>query len=391
MTMRVLEFFYEEYLQPSGGPAGYLFNLRKSRDESSDNELFFLNEKRDLTFFYRLKRKMHVLFKCMNVRSDNAKYIERVIYESSHKGTVDLSSYDAVHFHSTFDLYSQKMNLEDYKGIVILTSHTPKAKYKEYIEDYSSPEEYAAYKEIFDKAEEFDRFAFERADYVIFPCRGAEDPYLHTWERYKDIRDEKKILYVPTGTPTVKPKKTRAEVRKELGISDDQFVVSYVGRHIPVKGYDSLISIFEKSDDITVVCCGNPGRIPSPESERWKEVGWTNDPYSYVAASDLFILPNRETYFDLALLEVLSLGKTSLISNTGGNREFAGMEDCGIYLFDSNDEAAELIKNIMREDPSDKARREASQVEMYKEKYSAEVFYSRYKETLRNIIERGRS
>ena len=237
----------------------------------------------------------------------------------------------------------------------------------------------------------FDRFAFERADYVIFPCRGAEEPYFHTWERYTDIRDEKKILYVPTGTPTVKQKKTRAEVRKELGISDDQFVVSYVGRHIPVKGYDRLISIFEKSDDITVVCCGNPGRISCPESKRWIEIGWTNDPYSYVAASDLFILPNRETYFDLALLEVLSLGKISLISNTGGNGEFTDMENCGIYLFDSDDEAADLIKNIMQEDPSDKARKEASQVKMYKEKYSDEVFYSRYKETLRSIIERGRS
>ena len=86
------------------------------------------------------------MLKYMNVRSDNARYIERVIYESSCKGMVDLSSYDAVHFHSTFDLYSQKKNLEDFKGIVLLTSHTPKAKYKEYIEDYSSPEDYAAYK-----------------------------------------------------------------------------------------------------------------------------------------------------------------------------------------------------------------------------------------------------
>ena len=384
--MKVLEFFFEEYLKPAGGPAGYLYNLKKRRDELSDTEIVFLDASHDQTFMYRLLRKMSVSLKCAGVSSKNAKFIERVVYDSERKGSIDLTSYDIVHFHSSFDMYSQKKNLEDYKGIVVLTSHTPKVKYKEYIEDYSTPEEYEKYKSIFDKAEEFDRYAFKRADYVIFPCEGAQEPYFHTWDEYKDLINENKIRYVPTGIPQAKAAKSRSEIRAALGIAEDQFVVSYVGRHIPVKGYDRLISIFGKTDDITVVCCGDNGAITPPDSKNWIEIGWTSDPFSYVAASDLFVLPNRETYFDLALLEVLSLGKRSLISANGGNREFSGMEECGIYLFESDDEASDEIMKLKEESAESVKACEESQVKMFKERFTVEVFYDRYKEMLRSLI-----
>jgi len=52
------------------------------------------------------------------------------------------------------------------------------------------------------------------------------------------------------------PEKAREEVRSELGIPDDRFVISFTGRHNTVKGYDSLISMFRKLDGVTVLCCG---------------------------------------------------------------------------------------------------------------------------------------
>ena len=58
------------------------------------------------------------------------------------------------------------------------------------------------------------------------------------------------------------------------------------------------------------------------KTDHWIEVGWTNDPHSLIAASDVFVLPNHETYFDLILLEVLSLGVPVVMSRTGGNKFF---------------------------------------------------------------------
>ena len=175
-----------------------------------------------------------------------------------------------------------------------------------------------------------------------------------------------------------------------------------------MKGYDRVIRIFEKLENVTVVCCGKEGAIRSPKSENWIEIGWTDDPFSYVCASDLFILPNRETYFDLALLETLSIGKTMLLSRTGGNKVFDGMEDRGIYLFDTEEDAVARIRELMQDGASganesadestndvalsggEKTRKEkeAGQVLLHQEKYSMEKFCEGYKEILREILKK---
>ena len=177
----------------------------------------------------------------------------------------------------------------------------------------------------------------------------------------------------------------RAEIRAGLGISDERFVISFVGRHNRVKGYDRLIEVFGKLKNVTVICCGKEGLISAPVSKNWIEIGWTDDPFSYVNASDLFILPNRETYFDLALLETLSFGKVSLLSETGGNKLVSGMEDIGIYSFETEDEAADIIRSVMNEDPSERKKKEERQVLLHQEKYSMEKFCEGYREILRKV------
>ena len=403
--MRVLEYFHERFIAHTGGPSGYLYNLRVFRDQTGDREIFFLNDQdmpRRLSF--RVKNKLHGIASDRSL-PETAARVEQIFYESTQKGPYDLSSFDIVHFHSTADLFAQKKNLEDFAGKVVLTSHTPKAPHREWIEDLASPSEYEAHREILDKTVEFDEFAFSRADYVVFPCREAEEPYFHTWKKYAEIRDEKKILYLPTGIPdcrcggadsqvlaektseACRTRKSRAQIRGELAIPEEAFVLCFVGRHNSVKGYDRLISIFEKLPEVTVICCGNEGRIASPISPRWIEVGWTEDPFSYIAASDLFVLPNRETYFDLTLLEVLSLGKLSLISRTGGNKVFCGKEDCGIFTFETEEEAEAVIRKLMEERDADSAvaQREEKQRVLFEQEYSMEKFYARYKELLEQM------
>lgn len=384
--MKTLIYFFEKYISPSGGPSGYLYNLKKRRDELSDNEIVFLNEKDfDPKLSYKVMHKMHCLGAPRKELSDHAAWIEEVLYQSGKKGPFDLSGYDVIHFHSIIDMYSQKKNLEGFKGKVLLTSHTPKMPYREYIEDTLDHDEYLKHKDLFDRVEEFAEYSFRNADYLVFPCKYAEEPYYHTWDAYPEIRDEKKILYLPTGVPKISVRRSREEIRKELNIPEDRFVISFVGRHISVKGYDRLVSLFGKLSNVTVLCCGREGAVKHPDSPDWIEIGWTDDPFSYVNASDLFFLPNRETYFDLSLLETMSFGKCSLISLTGGNKTFAGREDCGIYTFGTDEQALELVRSIMETEPEKIRAEEAAQVQLYEEEYTVARFYDRYKDMLRKI------
>lgn len=386
--MDSLIFYREDALKPVGGPAGYLYNIKKIRDEQKDKNIHFLTGNcKESSLGYLIKYSVfmpRIILSRIIKENDAILNVRKAIYKSKISGRIELNKYSAIHFHSVLDLYSQKKNLENYKGKIIFTSHSPKTFYKELIEDYITEEEYKKNKDIIDKVEEMDRYAFERADYIIFPCPGAEEPYYHSWPLYEKLRDESKIKYLPTGIIPAVCKKSRKEVRTELNIPEDAIVLSFVGRHNKVKGYDNLIKIFSKLDNVYVVCCGNIGGITPPKSNRWIEVGWTTDPYSYVGASDIYMLPNRETYFDIAMLQTLSIGKCSVISNTGGNKEFVNTS--GVKLYDSVNDAVRCINSFISLSRDERIELEQAQREEFREKYIAKVFYEKYKETLSEIL-----
>ncbi len=54
------------------------------------------------------------------------------------------------------------------------------------------------------------------------------------------------------------------------------------------------------------------------KNNRWIECGRV-DPKDFLDALDLFVLPNRKTYYDLIFLEVISRGIPILAANNGGN------------------------------------------------------------------------
>lgn len=63
----------------------------------------------------------------------------------------------------------------------------------------------------------------------------------------------------------------------------------------------------------------------------------------------MFILPNRETFFDLILLEVMSMGIPVLLSNTGGNKYFKRFGNRGIILYKNESDAVEKILALQSE------------------------------------------
>lgn len=239
----------------------------------------------------------------------------------SKRAPVDLSKYDLVHFHSTEDMYYVRGELERYTGKVVLTSHSPCAYHKELISRLNSAD-VKRYSVRLKNLEQIDSYAFRRADYVVFPCEQSEEPYYHTWERYADIRDASKYRYLLTGIDKCPVSRTRDAVRKSLGIQEETFLVCYVGRHNDIKGYPLLKELGRRQlqigDDVSFLIAGREYPLSGLTDSRWIEFGWTDDPYSLIAASDLFILPNRETYFDLVMLEVLSIGTPILATWTGG-------------------------------------------------------------------------
>ena len=119
--------------------------------------------------------------------------------------------------------------------------------------------------------------------------------------------------------------------------------------------------------------------------DRWIEVGWTNDPHSVINASDIFVLPNKNTYFDLILLEVMSLGKPVLFTFTGGNKFMYKLNKGGLFKYSTVNEAITELKKIMKFSPSDLGKIGNTNKDIFNDNFTVSKFYENYKSVLKEI------
>lgn len=383
-------------LEPKGGPFGYLYNLKKGLDEINANDIEFLNypiyTKKENKIFLKLKNIYNKFPNYIKNRYNDLqaiKYYKSIMEEKYDITKID--SYKYIHFHSTMDLYKARETLLNYKGKVLLTSHSPKPTYLEKTDDFINKHTLNSVKRMYSNIEQVDEYAFNRADYIVFPCEEAEEPYYNQWDKYKSIKEKnkEKYRYIPTGIIECKAKKSKSEIREKYNIPKDAFLISYVGRHNEVKGYDRLkqiaTEILKSTNDIYFIIAGKEGPLYKLEDEKWIEVGWTNDPHSIISASDLFILPNRETYFDLIMLEVMSLRIPILASYTGGNKYFKKYENLGIEFFNDEKEAIDKIINFFKLSNNEIEKFGKENRKIYEQDFNEEKFAENYVKLIKSL------
>ncbi|SET25745.1 Glycosyltransferase involved in cell wall bisynthesis [Pseudobutyrivibrio sp. C4] len=391
---RILFYLQKNKLSPRGGPLGvgyYYWDEMKKRNEST---IDFIENDSTTENIMGVARKIvgHLPKKIYDLQHSlrDIKRIKKLLKDPSPLSEVDLNKYSVIQFHETMDLYLEKKNLENYKGIVILQSHSPLPAGMEKTLDYSKIY-HRLIPNLGKKLEEIDRYAFERADYLVFPCKEAEEPYIDNWDYYKIIKEEKKdkYLYIETGIKPATALRVKKVVREELHIPMNDFVVFYAGRHNIVKGYNSLKTIgrsfLEKSEDNWIVVAGRLGPIESPDYKRWIEIGWTTDAHSYMAAADVFILPNKVTYFDLVFIEAMSLGMIILASRTGGNKYYEKFNLPGVFLYDNEKEAVDCLQRIKNMSEEERNTLRKINKEFYAEHLTVSKMYDNYFNAINKI------
>lgn len=388
--MKKYIFYSDKLLKRAGGPSTYLYNLKNGLKNSKEKNL--------ITFIYDTSEENNETNK--NKLRENVKSIiykfpwlyekivirKRIKRNSVFNKVSNINKNDIIMFHSTED-FSKAYDLLPKTCTKILMSHSPEVASKEITNvlktkcqnyDFRNAERYFL--------DNYDLFSFNNADIIVFPSKESMEPYYQTCSKFSEVIKNKKVYYLETGTEELKFNYTKEEYRKKLGIPEDAFVLCFIGRHNWVKGYDNFVKIaskmIKKHNDIYVITAG-VGDIESPKNKRWIDVGWTNDPGSIANASDVFILPNKRTYFDLVLLEMLSLGKTCIASNTGGNITVSKHTE-GVILYDDVSQAVEKIdflynnKNKIYEYGNENRK-------LYEKRYTIEKFTERYIEFFNKI------
>lgn len=357
-------------LEPrQGGPSTYLYNLRKGiMDMGLENVCQFwykktpngLNEKNLNTINFKSKAFLkNFAIKCLSLSPSvlghvARYYVEEKILKSIQEHFIGIESIEKshitkYHFHNTIDFYLG-YNFVPNTAIKILTSHSPEPYHLEF--EYNCQFAFKNYKfcaALKNYIKKIDIFSFSKADYILFPAEESLESYIESWPEFVELIKDKHFIFVPSGSPPLISSTAPEQIRKIFRIPLNAFVVSYIGRHNHVKGYDILqkaaIEVWKNNPDIYFLIAGKEAPLKGLKNEKWIEAGWTDDPGSIINASDIFILPNRKTFFDLVLIEVLSLGKPIIASNTGGNK-FVAKQSSGIKSFE-NGNVKELSNIIL--------------------------------------------
>ena len=397
--MKVLVYLPEEKLAPKGGPFAVGYYYYEEMKRRGDNILEFTHVDAHYEDVHKKGRFVTSKFpKWFNNAHRTIRHIiNRRKYLSGRQFAPkqDFSKYDIIHFHQSNHMYLERENLKNFKGIVLYQSHSPLPYGQEQCTDIPSIYDFCIPK-MREKYEEIDRYCLERADYIIFPCEEAEESYYNNWyyfTQYKKKHPEN-FRYVLTGIPACKAEKTRTEVLKEYGVPENGFVISYVGRHNTVKGYDLLKEIasdfFNREEEAWVISAGLESPFKRLEHMRWKEIGFTNDPHSLISASDVFVLPNRVTYFDIVMLEILALGKIVVASKTGGNRYFDKMGVEGVLLYKKKKKAIKQLSRVKNMTIEERNVLGAKNKDFFDKYLSSRVMYDNYIELIRSFQDRNK-
>ncbi|PUZ28124.1 hypothetical protein DCC81_01175 [Chitinophaga parva] len=395
MSKKILICNDFELLPRKGGPSTYLWNLRQYIIENQISNIDFLDNFQEA--------------KALQVASGSSRFdkgfwksgfgrnLRAIIsfFYSIKRERIDaepvMSNYDVLHFHSSRTLYRYRHVLKQLgsRPVIILQSHSPSAWHCEMLEEWFKLSPDSAYGITRALLQIPDKYAFSRADYLIFPCEGAMEPYKHSWRQFDTVIKDKKVLFLPTGTKQAHASKQVADVRALYHIPLDAKVICFAGRHNKIKGYDVLkataIAVLAANPNIYFLNAGTPSPLQPLEHPNWIEVGWTNDPHSVINAADYFVLPNRETYFDLILLEALSLGKKAVISNTGGNKYFKQFSSPDIHYFESEDvtSLADLLLSVCAVDKGEPTS--TPNLDIFQQHFTADVFGQKYLELVNSL------
>lgn len=352
-----------------GGPLGYLYNLHEYLQDHPVEQVSFLTDlvlekygdaewlhpKSPVTYSPRtiLGKVCRALVEKYNICVKPFKGIEFQVPQD-----INVNEYDYVHIHQVTHFHQFKQLFPDYQGKVILTSHSPCPFSDELIERVSGKN--LLFRNLLMLLRPFlirmECDAYDKTDFVMFPCPGAREPYEKCAAMREAFeRNKNKFFYVPSSIVDYHPNPIFQQKLSDFQIPNNSFVITYFGRHNQIKGYDILVKIgmqlLEKYPNLYFLCAGN-GAITPPLHARWKELGFINNVDDLLPQSDLYILPNRETYFDLITLQILRAGIPVVLSNTGGNKYFQELpakETRGMFFFDINtpDSLINIVEHLM--------------------------------------------
>lgn len=190
-----------------------------------------------------------------------------------------------------------------------------------------------------------DRLGLMGSNRIIFVSSALMEIY-----RDRFGLDEKKLLVLPNNIERNYEigYDAKSQIRRSLGMTDDDFVLSSMGVLNPNKNFELILQAMRHISDTRVKFMLIGDEInDSGERKRLENLarslslndrvvfcGWQHEPIQYIASSDLFVFPSRFEGSPNALLEALSCGIPCIGSDIPEIREILFYPDLLFSLKD---------------------------------------------------------
>lgn len=200
----------------------------------------------------------------------------------------------------------------------------------------------------------------------------------------------------------------RKSIREKLGLTEQDFVVLFVGRIMQIKGVlelmKAVIGLKDKHIKLMIVGSANFGKWAfSPYAKKVKKLAKENkdriiftgyidnsEVYKYAAAADIQCVPTlAEEAAGLVILEAMAEGLPLVVTKSGGVTEY--IDDSTALIIEKENVIENLKKSIgyMKEHPE--VRKQMSQnAKIQSEQYSEATYYKNFVKTVYEIINENR-
>lgn len=304
---------YENISINNGGPPGFIAHnyLNKSRD--------FFDLSSDLIERHRYSLKIKRFLKAHLFR-------KRVNFARLIFNVVGAKSYKYIYFHDCFSFESCR-DLISSNQVVIFQSHSPELPSQELVGLGSSDSQ-------IDFARKAEVNSFNRADIIVFPNEGCVG-------LYDELNLEKsRIQYILSGCQAAKD-------LRAYPLDNNRINFLYIGRRNFIKGFDIVLDSFLKAlkirKDLNLLLIGGGEVVREPNIY---DVGFSNTPTNWYNSVDYVINANRQSYFDLSVLEALSTNSKLILSTNFGHQYYENKSE-DIIAFNSNN-SQELVDIIIK-------------------------------------------
>jgi glycosyltransferase involved in cell wall biosynthesis len=363
-----------------GGPSAYLWNLKEGFKQINFDDCIFISNKHLLPFpdF----KNENELISAFNI------WFENNIVELYKRHKREIDNAKILHFHSPIELYyfyklfaKSKIMREKY---FVLSFHMPELPSQEVPGWFGlSKDSVPTFSKIID-----DIFieSIKIANHIVLPNRYVLECY--NGINLDKLMEQKKISYIPTGVPVVMK---APQDRRKFNIVEDEIIIGYLGRRNHIKGFDIFLQIIDRLNEEKIkfkaLVAGRGERLIKSNV---LDLGIINDINSFFGLIDILIVPNRQTFFDLVILEAISSGTPVITTRIGGNKYFQEHE-IPVILCDPVNVVEEMVKVIKdlgnnKSKINDLAKKlQKAYKEMFSLKKFAEEYSNLYKDLLKNL------